>query len=255
MKKLFTISLFALPLTLALTPASYAQQDKMAEKGQATGQCPDHFSALDSNKDQRITQKEERAVREKVFSSLDADKDSIVSREEYVKCLISTPAFSAAAVGQGGKSDKTQVNASFLGISERRSEQQFKQVDSNGDGKVSWSEYMNAAKNESAKSNRSNDRTAPASAGWAFARMDSNLSGDLTMQEWTQLSDPKTFAETSFKAIDQNSDGKISKQEYQAMTDKRFKNSQNNAASGNSASQQQASGQDGLDFWNYEHWF
>lgn len=269
----------ALSLSLAGTAALAQQggsQQRSAQSGstQSAAQCPDHFAALDADKDNRISQKEVNAVRDKVFESLDQNNDNMVSRDEYVNCLTSTPAFRSASGGSGavaapraggGPQAQNQQQGSLLGISERRMEQNFKQVDANNDGRITWTEYMNAAKAEHAKSKQASgqsDGAAAASAGWAFARMDSNVDGELTMQEWTDLSDPKTVAEASFKAIDQNGDGQVTKQEYQAYVEKRSNQSAQAGRSGQQASRtgqqgqssQQAQDQNGVDIWDYEFW-
>jgi Ca2+-binding EF-hand superfamily protein len=247
MAKLLTSTALVLAMSVAGTAIGTAQ----AADRQASGQCPDHFASLDSNSDSKITQEEERSVRNKIFSNLDQDKNDVVSRSEYVNCLISTPAFSAAATAKGSKSASANAGqSSLLGISDSRSTDQFKKVDANGNGKISWSEYADAAKGEKpAKSG--NAAPAPASAGWAFTRMDSDGDGTLTQQEWTHLGEARTTAENSFKSLDANGDGQVSRQEYQSRQNRSFESGMNDKS--NSAQNSQQASED-MDIWDYDYW-
>lgn len=202
-----------------ITPVApiHAQQAGPAPAGKqqasAPGECPDQFASLDENK--QISQAEERSVRLKVFASLDSDRDSVVSREEYVKCLGSTSAFMIAGVaGLGGRPDE-------MGLL-NRTEGRFLNVDANKDGRISWDEYMKAAQGDYqrfGKVSGRNEQGASAAAGWAFARMDTDLSGDIVMKEWTADAGLVGMADASFRAMDANKDGKISQDEYHAAVE------------------------------------
>jgi Ca2+-binding EF-hand superfamily protein len=155
-------------------------------------------------------------VRLKVFAGLDANKDNIVSREEYVRCLASTSAFMIAGVaGLGGRPDE-------MGLL-NRTEARFTSIDTSNDKKISWGEYMKAAQEDYRRFGRMSGRTeqgASAAAGWAFARMDNDLSGEIEIKEWTADAGLSGMADRSFQAMDADKDGRIGQDEYQAVVDK-----------------------------------
>lgn len=212
MNRLLLSATAAMALTVGLgqvTAPAVAQQAQV----KPPPDCPDEFAALGNNK--QITAQEARAVRLKAFSSLDNDKNNIVSREEYVRCLASTPAF--IVVGSVPAADGIDQSGLF-----NRSEARFAKIDGNGNGKITWKEYMQAAGAEHerfGKSSGQDPRGASAAAGWAFARMDSDLSGDIVKQEWQADAGLNKAAESSFKALDANSDGMVSQAEYLAAID------------------------------------
>ena len=61
--------------------------------------CPDEMAFLQDQKKKAISREERQKVRIKVFDELDANKDGVVAREEYVRCLVETPAFKKSDKG------------------------------------------------------------------------------------------------------------------------------------------------------------
>ena len=86
-------------LVLATAPA-FAQGKPATAK---SGQCPDEMAFLANTKKANITSDERHKVRIKAFESLDANKDGMVSRDEYVSCLTATKAFKPVKNGAGAK--------------------------------------------------------------------------------------------------------------------------------------------------------
>lgn len=213
MKAVLTLTAGAMALGLATANAQTSSKPAPAKptvsSQQGQGDCPRRFEAL--NKDQQISQREERQIRLSVFEALDEDTDSFVSREEYVKCLASTPAFLIAGVaGLGGRPDATGLL--------NRTESRFQAIDNSNDGKISWDEYMDAAEADFkrfGKARGSDDADGSAVAGWAFARLDEDLSGDITMKEWTADAGFAQIRDRSFEAFDRDKDTKLSREEFE----------------------------------------
>lgn len=67
-----------------------------------SSKCPDEQAMLDSKPG--ITAAEREKIRTATFDALDQNKDGMVSRSEYVKCLVQSPAFDPA--GKGAKAVK-----------------------------------------------------------------------------------------------------------------------------------------------------
>jgi Ca2+-binding EF-hand superfamily protein/predicted small lipoprotein YifL len=92
----------------------------------------------------------------------------------------------------------------------------FASIDSNDDGFVSDTEYRTAAKTELKEDRRvvtSNDASSQAATGLgdALRRLDANADGSISLGE----ANADASFKTSFGAIDSNSDGLVTRAEYQ----------------------------------------
>lgn len=234
--------------TAVATSASAQQQSNRSLVQKGSDECADHFSALDANKDDRISPKEDRTVREQIFGALDKNKDDVISREEYVPCLLSNPAFRGVAQAVG-KVQVKPVKAKAAKTGEPRRLEQFELVDADGDGRVSSREHMEAAKADYASTGLSYGQSeASAAAGWEFVRMDVDRDGSVTPEEWHGHRDLETVAEAAFKALDGDGDGRVSRQEYDALVDRRYEQASKQVS-------ERREGKSGLSVWNYEYWF
>lgn len=89
-----------LPTAVLLLSSSLLAFPAIAQTNSA--KCPDEQAMLDSKPG--ISSAERQKVRTATFDALDKDKDGIVSRSEYVNCLVESPAFEKT--GQGAKAVK-----------------------------------------------------------------------------------------------------------------------------------------------------
>jgi Ca2+-binding EF-hand superfamily protein len=197
--------------SLAAGPAA-AQSASSGKQAQAKApaDCPQSFAALDSNS--KITAQEASAVRVKAFKALDDDGNDIVSRQEYVRCLASTPAF--VVFRMVPKADWVDQSGLF-----HRSASRFDAADKDDNGKVSWKEYIDAATLDHSRWGELSGQSpqgASAAAGWAFARMDTDMSGSIEKKEWSADAGMKQAADSSFGRLDTNGDDMISQKEYLA---------------------------------------
>lgn len=203
--------MFALMSVGTVMPA-YAQPNSSKQAAPlpaSSDKCPEQFDAL--NNDKQISQREEAQIRTSVFSALDKDKNDVVSREEYVQCLASTPAFLIAGVaGLGGRPDATGLL--------NRSASRFQMVDTSRDGKISWDEYMDASSADLKRFGKAAGRDSAdgsAVAGWAFARMDADLSGEITRDEWGGDAGFAQLRDGSFELMDVNRDKGLDRTEFE----------------------------------------
>lgn len=219
--------------------------------GAASGACPDSFAALKDSHSDNVSAQEARQIRTKIFESLDGNDDDIVSREEYVECLSQTPVISGSDLAelQGGE-DR-------MGLLDK-SDSRFGEIDADDNGRISYREYMKAARERFEKSKADSKQSAFEAAhlaGYTFAKIDADVSGDITTREWGANIDRSADAtrktlDRSFSALDADNDGKITKEEYQAASDRQFDGAGKSRMGMSPAEGDQAS----IPVWDYQIW-
>lgn len=120
------------------------------------------FAMIDANKDGVISREEFAAFQAKRFAALDTNKDGVVSREEFM----------AAPMRRGGGQSAAQTGNQADPRADRQRanrERRFKELDKNGDGTLSLTEFQ--------------------AGGKTFDLLDRNRDGKLTLEELRALRD------------------------------------------------------------------
>lgn len=246
-----TAMLLAGGLATGVGSAAYAAAGDKAMKSSA-GSCPDSFAALQDSRSGEISNEEARQVRLKIYDALDENNDNLVSRDEYVKCLSQAPIVSNTDLR------KAQGGEDHMGLLDK-SGSRFGEIDTDDNGRISWQEYMKAARDRYEKSSAQSKQSAMSAAhlaGWTFAKIDADVSGDITTTEWganleESADASKDALDRSFKSLDANGDGKLSRKEYQAASDKQFGGNDSASKSGSASKAPQSAS---LPVWDYQIW-
>jgi Ca2+-binding EF-hand superfamily protein len=172
----------------------------------------DDFSTIDGNRDGMVTRGEWTWSADE-FNRLDDNHDGQLTRQEYVSERSAgadagpqhfpTPSSPQAAVPTTPKPPATDRYA------------RFKQLDRDGDGLISRSEWDGDKKsfdqldaNDNGKLNREEfTRTTPAQSKAMFKRYDINGNGTISKTEWRG-------DKQSFDRLDGNRDGKVEHEEF-----------------------------------------
>ncbi|MEW2139530.1 EF-hand domain-containing protein [Streptomyces sp. NPDC005409] len=144
---------------------------------------------------------DQTAAQKLVFAMLDADGDGIVSREEYMART------GNVALAVGLKDDAPLVVAArTLG------ERAWEAMDADGDGKMTFDQYAAWAGAEAF------DTVCAPVLGALFDLADTDRDGALDLSQFTALrtalNNPAANAEAAFTALDTDSDGRISRDDY-----------------------------------------
>lgn len=187
---------------------------------QDTAPCGKQWTVADTNNDLALSAEEAEASREMDFSRLDQDGDGEISQEEWAACndmsmvgqgaangLTTTDAGAGDADPAGGLSREEMVEAM---------KQKFDQASETAEGQSADAEGLEAQ--------------ARFSGAW-FALHDQNGDGEISPQEVAEV-DLERASNQAFERADENSDGVISKDEYDRMMTTRFEAAQERASGG-----------------------
>jgi Ca2+-binding EF-hand superfamily protein len=107
-------------------PARADDMASFATGGYASGlQTMTMMHRIDTNKDGMVSAAEWTAFQERSFAALDKDKDGFIEAQEFTSPAKGQLAFATAAYARGLMTDEM-----------------FKKIDANGDGKVSKEEFL-----------------------------------------------------------------------------------------------------------------
>jgi EF-hand domain pair len=116
-------------LATALAPAPYASADEIvsfATGGYASGlRTKEMMHMIDTNHDGMISKDEWLDFEEKSFAAMDTNKDGFLDEKEFTRPDNPNVAFATAAYVRGLMTDEM-----------------FKKIDTNGDGKISRDEFI-----------------------------------------------------------------------------------------------------------------
>jgi hypothetical protein len=93
-------------VTIGAVALFAASSGALAQNAARGGDCPDEIAFLQDQKKKNITAAERQKVRVRVFQALDANKDGMISRDEYVMCLTDTKAFKKTDQGGAARTGK-----------------------------------------------------------------------------------------------------------------------------------------------------
>ncbi|MFJ7147128.1 EF-hand domain-containing protein [Streptomyces sp. NPDC100445] len=141
------------------------------------------------------------AARDRVFRTLDADGDGVITREEYLV----RPERAAARLGRG-------VNDPLVAVARSRHERVYDSMDGDGDGRVTFEEYAAWA------GAHTFDDVCRQALGSLFDLADAD--GMLVREEFTRLREvlgnSAGNAGEAFDALDADGDGRVHRDEYLA---------------------------------------
>lgn len=187
---------------------SAASQQSAASGGMqsgTTGDCPAR-ARVDANSDGTVSDQEARKQRDEVFASLDADKNNMVSKQEYNDCLASLQPNQPLDLTQSDTQGGAQGSAAA-----GSGEGAFAKLDANSDGYVSAQEMMSAHKSRfEAKAQDGKIQIEQGSAEGAAGFEAADIDGDGTVT----ADEASATAALSFARVDADSDGRISSQEW-----------------------------------------
>ncbi|MFF9090623.1 EF-hand domain-containing protein [Streptomyces sp. NPDC014991] len=141
------------------------------------------------------------AARDRVFRTLDADGDGVITRDEY----LTRPDRAAARLGRG-------VNDPLVAVARSRHQRVYDSMDADGDGRVTLREYAAWA-----GAHTFDDVCRPA-LGSLFDLADTDGDGMLDREEFTRLREvlgnSAGNAGEAFDALDADGDGRVDRDEY-----------------------------------------
>jgi Ca2+-binding EF-hand superfamily protein len=185
-------------------PAASQQSAQAGTTGTA-GDCPAR-ARVDADNDGTVSDQEARKHRDEVFASLDADKNNMVSKQEYNDCLASLQPNQPLDLTQSDTQGGAQGSAAA-----GSGEGAFARLDANSDGYVSAQEMMSAHKSKfEAKAQDGKIQIEQGSAEGAAGFEAADIDGDGTVT----ADEASATAALSFAKVDADSDGRVSSQEW-----------------------------------------
>lgn len=171
------------------------------------------MSFFDTNGDNVVTMDEFNEAAAKRFETMDADKNGVVSSEEFQSFVSERRKERHEHRFQSMDTDKDgQVSRDeYISYKQQRAERRFQGMDTNNDGVVSKEEY------EARKSRWSGHKHGRHGKGGIFAKLDANGDGQLTREEslaaWTNW----------FKRIDADGDQVVNANEVRDYSAKKMR--------------------------------
>ena len=195
--------------------------------------CPISFDVSDDDGDGYIAKSEWDSWRDQNFSTLDANGDGEITRQEYRDCTISSAGMQRTGDGAADMAE----------------------LDTDQDRSVSSDEYMQATQDAETEAqqgpegvmvlrrvillptNMSDEEVGSMSkaetaghSAQTFAALDSNQDGQLSEDEWNAADSDKfdmsDYADSSFDKLDADGSDSVSQSEYRDASDRRWQNAQ-----------------------------
>lgn len=169
--------------------------------------CAQSWTAVDADKNGRISKSEAQKATELEFARVDMDGNGVISVKEWKDCA------APGAIPGGFQADLGET------------EQEFARMDPDQSGDISPEEAAQVWK-EAADADGADEESAR-KVGMLFAMMDNNADGKLTWEEWKTRDQADTAAR--FELIDKDGNEEISEREWQEHRARGFEEAQADA--------------------------